>query len=588
MTDTHSLRPDARLVHLHAERGDPQARLAGALADLEGADWGLLFSGEAALARQLVALLGSGTLRVDGRVNLSRAAFAEAGLAVADLHGDLHGARAAWLLEPDDYTLERARRAGVPIIVDATLAPGGGWTAQGADFVVYRDGATLSGQGDVALAALFGMGTPPAAQAAAPGDLSVALALRDVATLPLRLARAARTVSNVAERLGGSARTAGPTALLLPHETMRDTLTPLGGVLLAARHVPEGLLLTPGLEDTEAVVARVQKGQEGERPQHAPAQRPAVANPPVPAPSIPGSAPAEGQPPQERPRHVIPLQEPARSEDRERRNTRDSRDTRDGRDGNRRFERRPRNGDRPDRPQPDRPRPERPQPGPLERFTFEAAPAQINHAQVAEQAALRFPVPPAPPAPSPISNSTEETWEPEIVFSDLESPPPLLTHTVSNGPDPADQRAGLPDVLHLDMPNAAPVVDDVEDAGDAAAVVQPSAELLEAARMVEEHAPNPAPDLPGRPETVADAPAKEDPAANLTDEQAAIYARLREWRNAEAKRQEISRFIIASNASLAEIARRVPYTLEDLAAVRGMGKARLEKYGEKILAVVRN
>lgn len=581
MTDSRSLRPDARLVHLHAERGDPQARLAGALADLEGADWGLLFSGEAALARQLVALLGSGTLRVDGRVNLSRAAFAEAGLAVADLHGDLHGARAAWLLEPDDYALERARRAGVPIIVDATLAPSGDWTAQGADFVVYRDGTTLSGQGDVALAALFGTGNPPEAQAAAPGDLSVALALRDVATLPLRLARAARTVSNVAERLGGSARTAGPTALLLPHESMRDTLTPLGGVLLAARHVPEGLLLTPGLEDTEAVVARVQGTQEKER-----TQRP-------PATGTPELAPSESQRPQERPHHVTPLQEPARQEGRERR---EARDGREGRDGNRRFERRPRNGDRPsaDRPQPDRPRLDHSRPDPLERFTFEAAPTQMDDVQANEQAAVLSPAPVAhSPLSSPISNPAEEIWEPEIVFSDLESVPPLLTHTVSNGPDPADQRAGLPDVLHpntlnTDALDTAPVVDDVGDAGDAAAAVQPSAKLLEAARVAEEHAPNPAPDLPGRPETVADAPAKEDPAANLTDEQAAIYARLREWRNAEAKRQEISRFIIASNASLAEIARRVPYTLEDLAAVRGMGKARLEKYGEKILAVVRN
>ncbi|BBN95864.1 hypothetical protein DEGR_25970 [Deinococcus grandis] len=86
------------------------------------------------------------------------------------------------------------------------------------------------------------------------------------------------------------------------------------------------------------------------------------------------------------------------------------------------------------------------------------------------------------------------------------------------------------------------------------------------------------PDLPG---------GKEDPAANLTDEQMAVYARLREWRNAEAKRQEISRFIIASNATLAEIARRVPYTLDDLREVKGMGQARLGKYGDRILDVVR-
>lgn len=512
------MRPDARLVQLHAERGDPQQRLAGALAALEDADWGLLFCGEAALARQLAALLGPGTLRVDGRVNLSRTAFAEAGLAAADLHGDLTGARAAWLFEPDDRTLERAARAGVPVMVDATLAPGGHWLERGADVVVYRDGLTVSGHADVQLAALFGRGEVPEAVAAAPSDLSVALALRDVATLPLRLARFARTVSNVAERLGGAVRPAGPTALLLMHEAAADTLSPLGGLLAAARHVPDGLLLTPGLQDTEAVLALLHPTQQ----------------------EVARDKPEEARP-------------------------------RDERRSPRRFERRPERG-RPEsnRPEasrqevsrPDRPnRPQQPTPSELERFTFEA------------------PTKPHTDSRDTDDSGREEVWEPEIVFSDLEHAPPPLTHTVSNGPDPADQRSGLPDVLTQPTP---------DDAGDASGVVQPSAASFGAAKMVEEHAPNPEPDLPGAPTSRAETPAKDDPAANLTDEQAAIYSRLREWRNAEAKRQEISRFIIASNASLADIARRVPYTLEDLAAVRGMGKARLEKYGEKILAVVRN
>lgn len=540
MTDS-PLRPDARLVQLHAERGDPQARLAQALADLEDADWGVLFSGEAALARQLVALLGPGTLRVDGRLNIDRGAFAEAGLAVADLYGDLHGARAAWLLEPDDRTLERAARAGVAIIVDATLAPGGGWPARGADFVVYRNGVTLSGQTDVQLAALFGQGRAPEMVAPAPSALSVALALRDVATLPLRLARAARTVANVAERLGEAARVAGPTALLLVHEAGADTLASLGGVLAAARHVPEGLLLTPGLQDTDSVLALL---REFRGP---PAEMPAASPAPVP--------------PETR------REQPPRPERREERGQ-----------GGRRFERRIPRGDgaRPDRPG----RPERAEPDRLERFTFEAAPDQ-----------------PAPESSSSAPRASEETWEPEIVFSDLEHVPAPITHTISNGPDAPDQREGLPDVLggprpERETPEAdAPKYEadpEAEDAGDAAAIVQPTAATLKAARMVEEHTPNPEPDLPAVPEGGrADAPAKDDPAANLTKEQAAIYSRLREWRNAEAKRQEISRFIIASNASLAEIARRVPYTLDDLAAVRGMGKARLEKYGERILEVVR-
>ena len=88
MTDSSRLRPDARLVLLHAERGDPHQRLSSGLAGLEEADWGLLFAGEAALARQLAALLGPGTVRVDGRLNINRAALAEAGLAARGHRND--------------------------------------------------------------------------------------------------------------------------------------------------------------------------------------------------------------------------------------------------------------------------------------------------------------------------------------------------------------------------------------------------------------------------------------------------------------------------------------------------------------------
>ncbi len=80
---------------------------------------------------------------------------------------------------------------------------------------------------------------------------------------------------------------------------------------------------------------------------------------------------------------------------------------------------------------------------------------------------------------------------------------------------------------------------------------------------------------------------KDDPAAELTEEQAAIYGRLRDWRNAESKKQGVSRFVIASNATLAEIAKRVPYTLADLKEVKGMGPARIQKYGDKMLGLVR-
>ncbi|MHA0036979.1 HRDC domain-containing protein [Deinococcus sp. PESE-13] len=604
MTDLPSLRPDARLVQLHAERGDPHGRLAAALAALEDTDWGLLLAGEAALARQLAALLGPGTLRVDGRLDVGRAALAEAGLAVADLHGDLAGARAVWLLEPDRAAVERARRAGVRVIVDATLAPGGGWPRQGADYVVYRNAVTLTGHADAPLAALFGSGTAPTPAAPPPSDLAVALALRDVATLPLRLARFARTATQLTDRLGASVRQAGPTALLLAPDSAADTPAQLGGVLAAARHVPDGLLLTPGLEDPEQVLALLRDPPEAQRQD----QR----------------ASGQGEASQ---REQGQREERHRSEDRPRDNAEGrapaDREDRPERRSEQRVSRPERS--REDRPREDRFRDDRRREGRRDRFRPSPGPDRPTRtgerrddapARPAELERFTFEAPQQAPVPAP---AEDLPWEPEIVFSDHAPQNVPLTHTVSSGPDAPP------------LPLTPPLADTLSeaDAGDAAAQVTP-AELFVAEHAApvpseaqtfepQVEAPEPeaaepqdaaaaeeaptvedaeasaaqtpaeplAPDLPSAPPAPTADAAQDGPAADLTDEQAAIYARLREWRNAEAKRQEISRFIVASNAALAEIARRVPYTLEDLAAVRGMGPARLGKYGEKILEVVR-
>ncbi|MVN85837.1 hypothetical protein GO986_03555 [Deinococcus sp. HMF7620] len=553
-----SERPDARLVRLHAERGDPHARLAGALADLEGAEWGLLLEGPRALALQLTALLGRGTLRVDPRLRVNRDALAGAGLAAAPLDADWRGAQAVWLLEPGRDELDRARRAGVPVIVDATLAPGSDWLARGAAAVTYSDSATLSGHADAPLAALFGAGRAPEAVGAAPSDLSVAYVLRDVATLPLRLARAARTAAALGERLGGAAQPAGPTALLLAPDAVADTSAPLGGVRAAARSVTGGVLLTPGLEDLGTALALLGRDTGRDQTREVATREPERSAAPAPA-----ERPVPERDPQDRP---------------------DRREFRGGR--RERFDR-PRDGRRGERPS----RSERPEPpqrrgdegdrSAPQRFTFEA-PGAAEEQPPTPNLTLEPWTPPAAPA--------EEVWEPEIVFSDspAHAPAPLPT-PVSAGPDAPEQPAGLPDVTHLgaeanlDAEAPTTVVDSSAEEGQLAA----DAEAPEATAEPEVAEPTPAPepapvilppDLPG---------GKEDPAANLTDEQAAVYARLREWRNAEAKRQEISRFIIASNATLAEIARRVPYTEADLRAVRGMGPERLRKYGEKILEVVR-
>ncbi|MDO4262990.1 MAG: hypothetical protein Q4C67_02215, partial [Deinococcus sp.] len=298
------LRPDARLIALHSERGQgAHSRLESALAALEGAEWGVTLAGEAALAQQLRALLGAGVLRVDPRLPLRRDLLAEAGLAAAGLDGDWRGAVAAWLLEPGEEDLRRAERAGVPVIVDATLAPGAHWLAAGAQYVTYHHGAALTGFAATELALLFGAGERPAPAAPATPDLTAALALRDVATLPLRLARAAQTAASLESQLAGRALPLGPTALLLPPEAAPATAAPLGGVLPATRPVQGGVILTPGLADARQVrallrsdeepAAAVGRGPEQRRPQ--PQQRP------------------DGQPPRAEQRPEQPTERPAAS-----------------------------------------------------------------------------------------------------------------------------------------------------------------------------------------------------------------------------------------------------------------------------------
>ncbi len=83
-------------------------------------------------------------------------------------------------------------------------------------------------------------------------------------------------------------------------------------------------------------------------------------------------------------------------------------------------------------------------------------------------------------------------------------------------------------------------------------------------------------------------PAKQDPTEGLGELELRRYNRLRDWRNEEAKKLSLSRFIIASNATLAEIAKREPHTLEELVTARGMGKERVAKYGAAMLEVLRN
>jgi superfamily II DNA helicase RecQ len=65
-----------------------------------------------------------------------------------------------------------------------------------------------------------------------------------------------------------------------------------------------------------------------------------------------------------------------------------------------------------------------------------------------------------------------------------------------------------------------------------------------------------------------------------------LYETLKEWRLRTAKAEEKPAYVIFHNSTLAEIVRRAPRTKEELANVPGVGPAKLERYGDAVLAAL--
>jgi DNA helicase-2/ATP-dependent DNA helicase PcrA len=71
-----------------------------------------------------------------------------------------------------------------------------------------------------------------------------------------------------------------------------------------------------------------------------------------------------------------------------------------------------------------------------------------------------------------------------------------------------------------------------------------------------------------------------------TEELPPGFGALREWRLERAKADEVPAYVVFHNATLAEIAERRPRTLAELALVPGVGPAKLERYGDDVLATL--
>jgi superfamily II DNA helicase RecQ len=71
--------------------------------------------------------------------------------------------------------------------------------------------------------------------------------------------------------------------------------------------------------------------------------------------------------------------------------------------------------------------------------------------------------------------------------------------------------------------------------------------------------------------------------APLTPEGEAVAARLKSWRNAEAKRLGVPAYVVLHDRTLNALAHARPRNPNQLLAVDGMGLAKVEKFGSAIL-----
>jgi ATP-dependent DNA helicase RecQ len=77
-----------------------------------------------------------------------------------------------------------------------------------------------------------------------------------------------------------------------------------------------------------------------------------------------------------------------------------------------------------------------------------------------------------------------------------------------------------------------------------------------------------------------------DPTAGMSPREKSRWDRLRTWRAETAKADGVPAYVIFHDATLAEIARSDPDTIDDLRHIPGIGVRKLERFGDELLDVV--
>ena len=74
--------------------------------------------------------------------------------------------------------------------------------------------------------------------------------------------------------------------------------------------------------------------------------------------------------------------------------------------------------------------------------------------------------------------------------------------------------------------------------------------------------------------------------AQVAEAEIPLYDALRDWRAERARRDGVAPYMVCTNQQLAAMIKARPQSMAKLGTIDGIGKAKLEKYGQEILALL--
>ena len=74
--------------------------------------------------------------------------------------------------------------------------------------------------------------------------------------------------------------------------------------------------------------------------------------------------------------------------------------------------------------------------------------------------------------------------------------------------------------------------------------------------------------------------------SQLSEADIPLFNALRDWRLERARRERIPPYVVCTNRQLAAMIKARPQSVSKLGAIDGVGKAKLEKYGQELLAIL--